>query len=583
MSGETSEKGVAAQRKNGEKDSDETVRQTIVETLEAPMLKGVSTEEFVRFKRSRHLYEKKMAEKKANGETNAVLTSYRNSMEDSLLREFLTAHWIKRGSVDEITKDDTKACVDAQARTDSEVDQDFALVDAAIKEVVMDMRIGNPEKRVIKLSWDYRRALEVAGLPDLPTERPYVAIKHIMSKVKPSRLRKRMKKIIAWKKNENFHSKDYGEFVRALAKVAREVERAGRADRKETATSDSEIDSESDDDKPKGDRKRKKKKGKKRKASSSDDGGERKKLKEDKGSKKELPPCLNKSCGGRHYMDKCPNTSPEEGKRLVKEYKERKKKENGKDSSVCGAFRLGAEAIDDHSALFSATFASGRVESVVLADQGADCNFLPPSVVSALCKALPELEVVTLPQTQLFGTAVKDAAPLPCSRKVICDVHLRIRHGTQMLLRNVTWLISERETPHVIIGRPVLAALGLDNRKLLAAACDDNHGAVDVAALLAQKRNEGPNGCTDKKSKGTVCSILEDPLAGSGAMYHSQGANETDGLENTEVYINLGEDAPGAVENELRKKVEEAKQNGLSQNEGDQLLTLLMKYKEIFG
>ena len=454
-------------------------------------------------------------------------------------------------------------------------------MDSAIKNVTMDMKLSNPEKRVIKLSWDYRRALEVAGLPDLPTERPHVAIQHIISKVKPSRLRKRMKKIFLWKKNENFHKKDYGEFIRALARVAKEVERSEHTEKKCALLTDSDTDSDTGDDKYKADNKRKRKKSRKngrrekRRKTATDSGEDEvtKPTKGDKGSVRKAPPCLKKSCGGNHYMDKCPNTSPDEAKRLVREYKERKS-QKGSVSSV-------SSAQQDHSALFSATFASGKLNAVVLADQGADCNFLPPSVVDEISKALPELKRVPLQHTQMFGTAIKDAEPLPCSSKVVCDVHLRIRHGTRLLLRNVTWLVSERAMPHVILGREVLTALGLDNRKLIAVACDNNDGTVDVAALMAQQRNGNAIG-EEAAASSTVCSILEDPTAGSGSMFHSQGADESDGLDDSDVYINLGEDEPGEVDEEMARKVREAVGNGMTESEGEQLHALLTQYSQIF-
>ena len=38
-----------------------------------------------------------------------------------------------------------------------------------------------------------------------------------------------------------------------------------------------------------------------------------------------MPNCLNPDCGEKHFMDKCPKTSIEERKRLLKEYFDKKK------------------------------------------------------------------------------------------------------------------------------------------------------------------------------------------------------------------------------------------------------------------
>ena len=44
-----------------------TVRQTIVETIEAPRLLGLSTGDFVKFKNDRELYERRIAEELRTG------------------------------------------------------------------------------------------------------------------------------------------------------------------------------------------------------------------------------------------------------------------------------------------------------------------------------------------------------------------------------------------------------------------------------------------------------------------------------------------------------------------------------------
>jgi len=43
--------------------SSSTVRQTIVETVEAPRLEGITTADFVKFKQDREVYERRIAEK----------------------------------------------------------------------------------------------------------------------------------------------------------------------------------------------------------------------------------------------------------------------------------------------------------------------------------------------------------------------------------------------------------------------------------------------------------------------------------------------------------------------------------------
>ena len=105
-----------------------------------------------------------------------------------------------------------------------------------------------------------------------------------------------------------------------------------------------------------------------------------------------------------------------------------------------------------------------------MADQGSDANILPPDTLELIPKAKPSAKVTTLDRTIYYETVDKSATSLPCSRKIKANVLLRVRHGTNLSLRGVEWLISDRPVGHALISRHVLCALGLDNRVLLAAA-----------------------------------------------------------------------------------------------------------------
>lgn len=70
-------------------------------------------------------------------------------------------------------------------------------------------------------------------------------------------------------------------------------------------------------------------------------------------------------------------------------------------------------------------------------------------------------------------------------------VTLNVRHATQPVIRRVTWLVSESMMEHAILGRDVLSRLGLDNRSLMAAACDRFDGDVHVGAAQEIQLNGG--------------------------------------------------------------------------------------------
>lgn len=98
-----------------------------------------------------------------------------------------------------------------------------------------------------------------------------------------------------------------------------------------------------------------------------------------------MPPCVNPRCNGNHYINECPIKSDDEAKRLTDTYRANKE-DKGADK---GHIRLlGGHAIDSHSGLFRAPFAKGALESVVLADQGADTQLNPPAIFKALRTAI---------------------------------------------------------------------------------------------------------------------------------------------------------------------------------------------------
>lgn len=49
--------------------------------------------------------------------------------------------------------------------------------------------------------------------------------------------------------------------------------------------------------------------------------------------------------------------------------------------------RIGEEALDNNSTIFSAKLANGAVESVAIADQGVYTNFMPPYVFKMINEA----------------------------------------------------------------------------------------------------------------------------------------------------------------------------------------------------
>lgn len=201
----------------------DTVKQTIVSNLEAPRLRGVSTQHFTTFLKERELYEKQLEEKNKDPGFKVSPTSYRASIDDEDLKIFITANWISASSVDEITEEELQKCVHSRAVREISENQ-LSLINLVVRDVKMNMNILEAEDRVWSLHRHYNCVLKNAGFADLIEKKPHIAIGHILKRVKPVELQSRMHEIIKWRRDDNFDRKDFGEFMRELAKQAKRLE-----------------------------------------------------------------------------------------------------------------------------------------------------------------------------------------------------------------------------------------------------------------------------------------------------------------------------------------------------------------------
>eukprot|EP00171_Calliarthron_tuberculosum_P003196 IDg3196t1 len=91
----------------------DTVKQTIVETVEAPRLTDVATSDFVTFKMRRQTYERVISEKNYDPLVNIPLTTYKSSISKHVQQLFVLANWVSASNLDDITEEQLKACVAA--------------------------------------------------------------------------------------------------------------------------------------------------------------------------------------------------------------------------------------------------------------------------------------------------------------------------------------------------------------------------------------------------------------------------------------------------------------------------------------
>jgi len=271
-------------------------------------------------------------------------------------------------------------------------------------------------------------------------------------------------------------------------------------------------------------------------------------------------------------MNECENTSTEDKKKFVEAW--RAKKAAKKDGNIRKLSHQGDQGNLKNSSMFSAKFCDGAVQCSLLADQGSDGNILPPHVLDKIVQVSPNLNVVKLNRVHLYEMVDKTAQPLSCSRRVTASVMLNIRHGTTLCLRRMDWMVSDKPVAHAIISRHVLWALGLDNRVLLAAASDRFDGQVDIPDLMeSQSRSH--------VQAGTIQSLLRGRDFAFGSTYHSQGETGDD-LDESGIYIDLGEDDPEDLTKALSGRVQQAKEKGLTDSGCNMLTNLFKTYKSIF-
>lgn len=186
--------------------SSTNVRQTIISSVEAPRLRGVSTNHFIDFKKRREIYEMQIVEKNTDPATNIPLVSYKVSIENADLRLFIAAGWIQAPSIENITEMQIRKCIQDRGYLLLD-DEHLYLIDEAIWPLDMKINIMEAEDRVWTLHRDYLSLLKRAGYEELPNTKPHIAIGHIMKRIKPTPLRNHMKSVAKWKKNEGFEKK----------------------------------------------------------------------------------------------------------------------------------------------------------------------------------------------------------------------------------------------------------------------------------------------------------------------------------------------------------------------------------------
>ena len=135
-------------------------------------------------------------------------------------------------------------------------------------------------------------------------------------------------------------------------------------------------------------------------------------------------------------------------------------------------------------------------------------------------------------------------AKLVCTRALVVDAELHIRHRTALVLRGVRWLVTDQAVGEPLLGRPLLEALGLNARSILAAAAEKHSGVVDMSTLFGTDPEEG-----------RISRVLE-------GVYHADGGADDADLDDNDGWLDLGPEDRAAKEIVLNQKISEAREAG---------------------
>lgn len=547
-----------------------TARETVISCVEAPRLKGVSIRQFIEFRRLRDLYEKQVLEKRRHIKEDIIPTFLRASIEDDDLRICIAAGWIDASSIEQITEEQIRQCIDERCKRETTGEQLY-LVHQSVKNVTMNTSIAEAEDRVWSLRRDYHHALRSAGFAHIIETKPHIAINHILRKLKPPQLYRRMLDIISWRKNENFHKDNFDRFVREVAIQAEKIQAENRG---------TQETQQRDKDPRHGDRNLRVVRKNKHATTPiigvnqqrKDNGHNELRGQKRKRNTFEVPLCLNPVCkakGKRHYISHCGISDENTKVTLLEEYRraKRAKLDNAKrgDGNIA---RVLSTSSKHHSSIFKASFEKGALETELLADQGADVNFISSRQFKEIQQKKPTIHPKALLPTQIYRSVTGNPC-LICKMSVDMNVFLQIRHASSLILRNVSWKITEEEIPSPIIGRRVLESLGCDNREMLLAARERYGDNIDVANRLQQDGNE-------EESEGKMAALFVD------SVFHNGGQIEDDGLDDEDMYIDLGDDSIEVIETELENQVAEALGNGLSSEGGRRLKQIIKNNMSVF-
>lgn len=270
--------------------------------------------------------------------------------------------------------------------------------------------------------------------------------------------------------------------------------------------------------------------------------------------------------GIKHRLKDCKDFPEDEKPTLLKAYVEERRQK--KAQRVQNEEEKRDDGEYDSAIVFKTVFGH-RYHGEACVDNGADNNIIDQRTLQSIREAGVDVEVVDLNRLREFEMAACDVkgnkTKLVFLKQDRLDTELHIRHGSSLLLRNLVWLVTERYVTTPLLGRPILEALGINTRELLAAAADRFSGSVDADQMLAT---------LDERGDGRVSRLME-------GVFHSEGGEHEEDDGATPVWCDIGGETESEWENELLEKVREAKDKGLSSDGCNTLEAMLRNHRNV--